>query len=329
MSLCKLRHSKLQAGRDLFLIDHLLEGEQEIMEQQKPFSELFTVGRNRRALVASVICMFLQQFCGVNVTAYYSSTILKDHAHYSDQSALLFSMGFGIINFLFAIPAVWTIDSFGRRNLLLSTFPFMAISQIILVIAFSLKAGSKAQSALVILGMYLFGIFYSPGEGPVPFVYSAESMPLYNRDFGMGLVTSVNWFWNFFISITWPKFSSAFTIAGAFGWYAAWCVIGWWMILLFVRETKDLTLEQLDQVFGYRTKEHMRFGMEELKWFVWSYVLRRKTLRKPIFLHKEDPEEVYDTRGEMMDARGGYEEVREEKVEGHSGGGSISGALMR
>src|SRR6186713_270139 len=75
MSLCKLRHSKLQAGRDLFLIDHLLEGEQEIMEQQKPFSELFTVGRNRRALVASVICMFLQQFCGVNVTAYYSSTI--------------------------------------------------------------------------------------------------------------------------------------------------------------------------------------------------------------------------------------------------------------
>ena len=311
MSLCKLRHTKLQAGRDLFLIDHLLQEEGKIMQHQKPFSELFTLGRNRRALVASMITMFLQQFCGVNVTAYYSSTILKEHAHYSDQSALLFSMGFGIINFLFAIPAIWTIDSFGRRNLLLFTFPFMAIFQIVIVIAFSLPSNSKAQHVLVILGMYLFGVAYSPGEGPVPFVYSAESMPLYNRDFGMGIVTSVNWFWNFFISITWPEMNSAFTTAGAFGWYAAWCFIGWWMILLFVPETKDLTLEQLDQVFGFATKEHMRYGMDELRWWISRYVLRRKGGKKPVFLHEEDPEEVFDTRGEMMDMRGSveYEEV--------------------
>ena len=53
------------------------------------FRELFTIGRNRRALTASVILMFLQQFVGVNVTAYYSSTILKQHAGYSKQAALL------------------------------------------------------------------------------------------------------------------------------------------------------------------------------------------------------------------------------------------------
>ena len=55
-------------------------------------------------------------------------------------------------------------------------------------------------------------------------------MPLYNRDFGMGIVTAVNWFWNFFIAITLPKFLTAFTASGAFGWHAAWCVIGWWMV---------------------------------------------------------------------------------------------------
>lgn len=102
MTLCKLRHTKLQAARDLFLIDHLLQGEEEIMKQQKPFTELFTHGRNRRALTASVITMFLQQFCGVNVTAYYSSSILSKHAYFTNRSALLVSMGFGIINFLFA-----------------------------------------------------------------------------------------------------------------------------------------------------------------------------------------------------------------------------------
>lgn len=123
-ALCKLRHTKLQAARDLFLIDHLLAGEEQIMEQQRPFFELFTEGRNRRALTASVITMFLQQFCGVNATgehhsekslprmranfstAYYSSTILKDHANYTDRAALLISMGFGIINFVFALPAM-------------------------------------------------------------------------------------------------------------------------------------------------------------------------------------------------------------------------------
>jgi MFS family permease len=207
-------------------------------------------------------------------------------------------MGFGIINFLFAIPAIWTIDTFGRRNLLLATFPFMAFFQIVMVIAFALPDSSSAQHILVILGMYLFGVAYSPGEGPVPFVYSAESMPLYNRDFGMGIVTSINWFWNFFISITWPKFSTAFTVSGAFGWYAAWCVIGWFLILFFVPETKDLTLEQLDQVFGYRTMEHVAHGMAQLRWFVAKYGMGRKNLRKPIFLQKEDPEEVVDTRGE-------------------------------
>jgi len=78
-SLCKLRHTKLQAGRDLFLIDHLLEAEEHIMQQEKPFSELFTRGRNRRALTASVITMFLQQFCGVNVTVGYFRCCLSTH----------------------------------------------------------------------------------------------------------------------------------------------------------------------------------------------------------------------------------------------------------
>jgi MFS family permease len=224
-------------------------------------------------------------------------------------------MGFGIINFLFAIPAIWTIDSFGRRNLLLSTFPFMALFQIIMVVAFALPGQSSAQHVLVILGMYLFGVAYSAGEGPVPFVYSAESMPLYNRDFGMGIVTSVNWFWNFFISITWPKFSAAFGYSGAFGWYAAWCVLGFFMILFLVPETKDMTLEELDQVFEHHTMDYVNYGMKELKWLVGRWLLMRKGMKKPPpFLQRKDPEEIYDTRGEAFDPRGViYEEMQEDK----------------
>jgi hypothetical protein len=303
LALRSLRNSKVQAARDLFLMDHLLQEESGIMHDQRRFRELFTVGRCRRALTASVICMFLQQMCGVNVTVYYSSKIMKDKAGWSDKSALLLSAGFGIINFVFAFPAVWTIDTFGRRNLLLFTFPFMALFQFIMVVAVALPNGPSRQ-ALIIVGMYLFGIAYSPGEGPVPFVYSAESMPLYNRDYGMGIVTGINWLFNFIVSFTWPSMSSdnkGLGASGAFAWYGTWCIIGWWLILLFVPETKDLTLEELDQVFQKSTREYVRHGMAQLRWFTGYYILRKKWMarERPVFLRPVQPKKRHDPRGDF------------------------------
>jgi MFS family permease len=46
---------------------------------------------------------------------------------FSQVQAISASLGFGLINFVFALPAVFTIDRFGRRNLLLTTFPLMAL----------------------------------------------------------------------------------------------------------------------------------------------------------------------------------------------------------
>lgn len=63
-SLCRLRHSRLQAARDLFLMHHLLDGEEKIKQNRNRFVELWSVDRNRRALVASLTVMFLQQICG-------------------------------------------------------------------------------------------------------------------------------------------------------------------------------------------------------------------------------------------------------------------------
>ena len=168
-SLCKLRHSRLQAARDLFLMHHLLDGEEKIKQNRNRFVELWSVDRNRRALVASLIVMLLQQTCGVNVMAFYSSEILSPVL--GDKAGLLASMGFGILNFLFALPAVYTIDTFGRRNLLLCTYPFLAFFQLLTAMGFLLPSRSQSQTGLVLTGMYLFSVFYSPGQGPVPFVY--------------------------------------------------------------------------------------------------------------------------------------------------------------
>lgn len=129
---------------------------------------------------------------------------------------------------------MYTIDTFGRRNLLLSTFPLMALFMLFTGFSFWIPSTSNARVACIALGIYLFGVVYSPGEGPVPFTYSAEAYPLYMRTLGMSLATATTWFFNGLLSITWPSLQRAFKPQGAFGWYAAWNMIGWVLVLLFM-----------------------------------------------------------------------------------------------
>ncbi|QRV82699.1 Sugar (and other) transporter [Ceratobasidium sp. AG-Ba] len=243
-SLCRLRKTKLMAARDLYYIHTLLEAEEDVKKNSGfRITELFTVPRNRRAALGSFVVMFMQQFCGVNVIAYYSSTVFSQ-AGLGDIQAILGSWGFGMLNFVFALPAVYTIDTFGRRFLLLTTFPGMSACLLLTGMAFFID-NIHARTGVVAAGMYLFTVFYSPGEGPVPFTYSAEAFPLYVRDLGMSFATATTC--NFVVGITFPRLLGAFRPQGAFGWYAAWNCVGWVLILLFVPETKALSLEELDQ----------------------------------------------------------------------------------
>lgn len=131
---------------------------------------------------------------------YYSTQVLLK-AGLSHIAALSASLGFGVINWLFALPAVYTIDTFGRRNLLLVTFPLMSLFLFFTGFSFWIpESHETARTACVILGMYLFGIAYSPGEGPVPFAYSAEAYPLYIRAEGMALATATTWSLNSLLS---------------------------------------------------------------------------------------------------------------------------------
>jgi hypothetical protein len=74
----------------------LLEEERRLQSGRNLLWDLFAVPRNRRAALASFIVMFGQQFCGINVIAYYSSSVFRN-AGFSEVSALAASIGFGAI----------------------------------------------------------------------------------------------------------------------------------------------------------------------------------------------------------------------------------------
>ena len=183
-SLTRLRNTKLQAARDLYLIHVKIEQEQASVGNSsyaRRFIELFTIPRVRRATLASFVVMIAQQMCGINIIAFYSSTVFVE-AGASTSEALIASFSFGLVNFLFAFPAVWTIDKLGRRTLLIFTFPQMAWTLLAAGFSFYIPE-DKGPVRVGIIGLfiYLFGMFYSPGEGPVPFTYAAEVFPLSHR----------------------------------------------------------------------------------------------------------------------------------------------------
>ncbi|KAF2475015.1 MFS transporter [Lindgomyces ingoldianus] len=279
-SLKKLRNTELQAARDLYYIHAQLRAEASLVEIKSNyvtrFIQLFTIPRVRRATLASFTVMLAQQMCGINIIAFYSSTVFEQ-AGASVTNSLLASWGFGLVNFVFAWPAIWTIDTFGRRSLLLFTFPQMCWTLLAAGLCYLIPESSNAHLGLVAFFIYLFAAFYSPGEGPVPFTYSAEVFPLSHREVGMSWAVATCLFWAAVLSITFPRMLAAMSPTGAFGFYAGLNLVALVMIFLFVPETKQRTLEELDYIFAIPTRRFMKHQCGTvLPWWIKTYLLRKK-----------------------------------------------------
>ncbi|KAF9451300.1 hypothetical protein P691DRAFT_699702 [Macrolepiota fuliginosa MF-IS2] len=287
ISFKRLRNTELQAAKDLYYVHRQLQEEFAIISGStfiSRFLELFTIPRVRRATLASFVVMIAQQMCGINIIAFYSSSIFSE-AGYSVKSALLASFGFGLVNWIFAFPAVWTIDTFGRRNLLLFTFPNMAWTLLAAGFCFLMSRDNPARVPLVALFVFIFAAFYSPGEGPVPFTYSAEVFPLTHREMGMSWAVATCLFWAAVLSLTFPRMDAALTPTGAFGFYAALNMVAFTMIFFLVPETKQRTLEELDYVFAVPTSKHAKYQLtKSLPYFVKRWIFFDKTAKlEPLY----------------------------------------------
>ncbi|KAK5134066.1 hypothetical protein LTR08_006956 [Meristemomyces frigidus] len=275
-SLLRLRNKPIQAARDLYyvhaqlLIEHKIIGTTNYAQR---IVEMFTIPRVRRATLASFTVMIAQQMCGINIIAFYSSSVFSQ-AGASNLTALLASFGFGLVNFVFAFPAVWTIDTFGRRALLLFTFPQMAWCLLAAGFCFYIPGDSPAHIGMISFFVFLFAAFYSPGEGPVPFTYSAEVFPLSHREVGMAWAVATCLFWAAVLSLTWPRMLAAMGPTGAFGFYAFLNAVAFVMIFFWVPETKQRTLEELDYVFAVPTKKHMSYQLNKAAPFFFKRYVR-------------------------------------------------------
>ncbi|KAJ3948771.1 hypothetical protein N0V92_012998 [Colletotrichum tropicale] len=279
-AMIQLRNHPIQCARDMYSIHAQLQLEGQVLSKNNyatRFTQLFTIPRVRRANLAAFTVMIAQQMCGINIIAFYSTTIFKD-ANMGDFEALLGSFGFGMVNWLFAFPAFWTIDTFGRRSLLLFTFPQMTWTLLAAGLCTLIEAGTT-RTALVSL---------------------FEVYPLSHREMGMGFAVATCLFWAAILGMTFPFILKRLGVVGAFGLYAGFNVVAFFMILFWVPETKQRTLEELDWVFALPTSRFARYQVQKaIPYFIrrWVFFDRKATL-EPLYTFEKSrrAENVAETK---------------------------------
>lgn len=124
-------------------------------------------------------------------------------------------------------------------------------------------------------------------------MYSAEVFPLSHREIGMSWAVATNNFWASVLSLTFPRMLTAMSAAGAFGFYAGLNLVALVLIFLFVPETKQKTLEELDYVFSVSDRRHAQYQLTEvLPWWTKRYVLFQKNGPCPELYHDENREQA-------------------------------------
>ncbi|OBZ76166.1 Myo-inositol transporter 1 [Grifola frondosa] len=207
---------------------------------------------NRRALMVGCGLQAFQQLCGFNTLMYYSATLFKEIGFNQPTAVGLIISG---TNLIFTLLALKYIDIIGRRKIMIFSSPGMIVGLTLGSIAFhylTKKTGgnlvngtqySKTWSAIVLLAMIFYVASYATGLGNVPW-QQGELFGLEVRGIGTSLATTTNWAGNLLIGSTYLSLMDRITPAGAFGFYAGLCLLGWLFCLFCFPETAGLSLEE-------------------------------------------------------------------------------------
>ena len=210
----------------------------------------------KAALVVGIGLAILQQITGINTVIYYAPTIIQQAGINSDSSAILASLGVGVINVLMTVVALRLLDRAGRRTLLFIGVSGMSFSLFLLGIAF-LGSGT-VTSVIAILSLMLFVSSFAISLGPIFWLLNAEIYPLNVRGKAASAGTMTNWFFNFLVSLTFLPLIDLLTQSGAFWFYGLIGLVTLWFCWRFVPETKGRSLEQITAVFQRRVDDRGR-----------------------------------------------------------------------
>ncbi|KAJ5604483.1 hypothetical protein N7510_009637 [Penicillium lagena] len=215
----------------------------------KPLKEMFCMGPQRtfhRALLVIGVLMF-GHLTGATVTAFYTTEIFEHNLMLSESTSRLLAAVYQMVGPIGGIVCVLTIESFGRRKLMLASALGNATC-LVLLASLGSELGKPWAAHAAVFFLFLFHFSYIIGFGAIPYLYTTEIAPLHIRTTVISFSMSISWMFSVVIATITPI---AFNSLGQrfFFIFAGLNVAMIPTIYYLCPETSGRSLEEMDEIF--------------------------------------------------------------------------------
>ena len=211
-------------------------------EDASKVNDTILLKKYRKPLVLAFLMAFFNQLSGINAFLYYSSRIFQE-AGLGESTALLSSIGIGVVNLIFTLLGVFLIDKLGRKIL-------MYIGSVGYIISLSLVAMAfffHWEGIAVPVFLFLFIAAHAIGQGAVIWVFISEIFPNHLRASGQAFGSTTHWILAAIIPSLIPFLFSTVGPGVVFMFFAVMMVFQLLFVRFMMPETKGISLEELSK----------------------------------------------------------------------------------
>ncbi|KAF2108571.1 quinate permease [Lophiotrema nucula] len=237
----------------------------------RQFAEYYQIVRtwdNFKRVSTAWLVMFFQQWSGIDAIIYYASNIFLSLGLTGGTQALLATGVTGVVFFVSTLPAMAIIDKVGRKPMLHVGSIVMWVCMVIagiMVAKFRHDWNAHAAEGWVVVAfIWVYVGAFGATWGPVSWTLVAEIFPLSIRAKGASFGASSNWLNNFAVAFFVPPMLEAWAW-GTYIFFAVFLAAGIVWVHFCLPETKGVTLEEMDRVFGSRTGEQDAIMLAEAR----------------------------------------------------------------
>ncbi len=203
----------------------------------------------RRILLFGIIIAVFQQWCGTNVIFNYAQEIFQS-AGYSVSDVLFNIIITGVANVVFTFVAVFTVDKWGRRVLMLVGAGGLAFIYLIIGTCYFLHVNGPFMIILVVAAIAC----YAMSLGPVTWILLSEIFPNKVRGGAMAICTFALWLGCCILTYSFPLLNNGLGSSGTFWVYSAICIAGFIFFIIKLPETKNKSLEEIEDKLMNKSK---------------------------------------------------------------------------
>lgn len=218
--------------------------EKKLNKAQVGFMALFNKKYIKITMLAIFIALF-NQLSGINAIIYFAPRIF-DMAGISAESALLSTVGIGVINIIATMIGLFLIDRIGRKKLMyIGSFGYIVS---LLLIAYSFS-GAQINNSLLPIFVFMFIASHAIGQGAVIWVFISEIFPNELRAHGQAMGCFTHWILAAIIANVFPLMANQFGPLVIFGFFALMMVLQLIWVYTKMPETKGRSLEEIQNEF--------------------------------------------------------------------------------